>query len=107
MELELSMVERRRTPEKPFWTNMSAENIITELMTTLKGAGIDQISADMEQIINKNGLRNYQRLFMDGSLIGNKVECAIVSTQRNIKIRLAEPTTIFNAEVLKFWRLLS
>jgi hypothetical protein len=71
------MVEMRRTPEKPFWTNISAENIITELMATPKGAGIDQISADMEQIINKNGLRNYQRLFMDGSLIGNKVACAL------------------------------
>jgi ribonuclease HI len=38
-------------------------------------------------------------VFTDGSLIGNKVGCAIVTTQTNIKIRLAEPTTIFNAEL--------
>jgi ribonuclease HI len=47
----------------------------------------------MEQIIKENGLR----FFMDGSLIGNKVGCAIVTAQTNIKIRLAEPKTIFNA----------
>jgi hypothetical protein len=34
MEIELSMVERRRTPENPFRTNMRAKNIITELMVT-------------------------------------------------------------------------
>jgi hypothetical protein len=38
-------------------------------------------------------------VFTDGSLIGNKVGCAIVTTQTNIKIRLAEPTKIFNAEL--------
>jgi hypothetical protein len=31
MEMELSMVEGRVTPETLFWTNMSAENIITDL----------------------------------------------------------------------------
>jgi hypothetical protein len=31
MEIKLGMVERRRTPENPLWTNMIAENIITEL----------------------------------------------------------------------------
>jgi hypothetical protein len=48
MEIELSMVEMRRTPEKPFWTNISAENIITELMATRRGAGKDRIRADMD-----------------------------------------------------------
>jgi ribonuclease HI len=77
-------------------TNMSVENIIAELMATSRGAGIDAIRADIEQIINKTGLQEYQRVFTDGSLIGNKVGCAIVTTQTNIKIR---PTTIFNAEL--------
>jgi hypothetical protein len=80
-------------------TNMSVENIIAELMATSRGAGIDAIRADIEQIINKTGLQEYQRVFTDGSLIGNKVGCAIFTTQTNIKIRLAEPTTIFNAEL--------
>jgi hypothetical protein len=53
----LSIVERRRTPENPFWTNMSALNIVTELMATHRGAEIDRIRSDMEQIINENGLR--------------------------------------------------
>jgi hypothetical protein len=78
---------------------MSAENIIKERMVTPRGAGIDRIRADMEQIINENSLREYQRVFTNRSLIGNKVGCAIVTTQTNIKIRLAEPTTIFNAEL--------
>jgi hypothetical protein len=77
METELC-----KTPETPFWTNISAENIITELMATLRGSGIDRIRADMQQIINENGLREYQRVFTDGSIIGNKVGCA---TQTNIK----------------------
>jgi hypothetical protein len=100
MEIELSMVEGRRTPENTFWTKMGAENIITELMATLRGAEIEQIRADMEQIINENGLREYQIVFTDGSLIGKKVRYAIVTTQTNIKIGLAEPTTIFNAQLL-------
>jgi hypothetical protein len=70
-------------------------------MATLRGAGIDRIRADMEQIINKNGLREYQRVFTDGSLIGNTVGCVVVTTQTNIKIRLAEPITIFNVELQK------
>jgi hypothetical protein len=65
LETELSRVERRRTPENPFWTNMSAENIITELMATPKGARIDRFSADMEQIINENGIREYPRVLLE------------------------------------------
>jgi hypothetical protein len=99
MEIELSMVERHRTPVNPFWTNKSAVNIITEFMATSKRAEIYRIMADMEQSINENGLREYQKVFTDGSIIGNKVGCAIVTTQTNIKIGLAEPTTIFNAEL--------
>jgi hypothetical protein len=34
-----------------------------------------------------------------GSLIENKVGCATVKTQTNIKIGLAETTTTFNAEL--------
>jgi hypothetical protein len=67
------MVEKRRTSETPFWTNKSAENIITELMASPRGAGIDRIRADMEKVINENGLREYQRVFTNGSLIRNKV----------------------------------
>jgi hypothetical protein len=78
---------------------MSAEYIITELIARPSGAVTDQIRANMEQIINANGLREYQRVFMDGSLIGNKIECAIVTAQMNIKLRLAEPTTTFIAEL--------
>jgi hypothetical protein len=53
----------------------------------------------MKQIINENGLREYQRVLTNGSLIGNKKGCAIVTTQTNIKIRLVEPTSIFNSEL--------
>jgi hypothetical protein len=83
MKIELSMVEQRRTTENPFWTNMSAENIITELMVTPRGAEIEQIRAFMEQIMNKYGLREYQRVFTDRTLIGNKIGCAIVTTRKS------------------------
>jgi hypothetical protein len=81
--LLISTTVRVGTPENPFWENMSAEYIITELMAIPIGAGIGQIRADMEQIIN--GLQEYQRVFTDRSLIGNKVGCAIATTQTNIK----------------------
>jgi hypothetical protein len=96
MEIELSMLERRRTPETPFWTNISAENIITELMSTPRGAGIDRNRANMEQNINENEDIK-ESLRMDHLL--EKVRCAIVTTQTNIKKRLAEPSTTFNAEL--------
>jgi hypothetical protein len=95
MKIELSMAERRRTLQNSLQTNLSAENIITELMASPKGAGIDRIRADMEQIINEKSLREYQRVFTDRSLIENNVECAVVTTQTKIKVKLAEPTTIF------------
>jgi hypothetical protein len=90
MEIELSMVERRRTPEIPFWTNMSAENIITELMATLRGTGIDRIRADMEQIINENGIREYKRVFTDDPLL---------ETRLDAELSRVNPTSIFNAEL--------
>jgi hypothetical protein len=80
---------------------MSAENIITELMATPRDAEIDRIRADMEQIINENGLPGYKRVFTDRSLIGNKVGCAIVTTQKNIKIDIP----MLNSRL--FWRLLN
>jgi hypothetical protein len=57
MEIELSMMERRKTHENTFWTNISVENIITELMATL--AGMNRNRVDMEQIINENDLREH------------------------------------------------
>jgi hypothetical protein len=80
---------------------MSAENIITQLMATPRDAEIDRIRADMEQILNENGLSGYKRVFTDRSLIGNKVGCAIVTTQTNIKIDIP----ILNSRL--FWRLLN
>jgi hypothetical protein len=56
MEIELSMMERRKTHENTFWTNISVENIITELMATLRGAGMNRNSVYMEQIINESDL---------------------------------------------------
>jgi hypothetical protein len=73
IEIELGMVDRRRIPKCPLGTNMSAENIITDLMATPRNARTHRIKANMEQIINKNGLREYQRAFRDGSLIGTKI----------------------------------
>jgi hypothetical protein len=94
----------RRTPENPFWANMSAEYIITELMAIPIGAGIGQIRADMEQIIN--GLQEYQRVFTDRSLSRNKVGCAIVMTQTNIKIRQnRQHYLMLNSRL--YWRLLN
>jgi hypothetical protein len=87
------MVERRRTPETPFWTNMSAANIITELMATPRGAGIDRITVDMEQVINENGLRE---VFTDGSLIRNKVGYDLQNRKRY---------SMLNSSL--FWRLLN
>jgi hypothetical protein len=35
---------------------MSAENVITDRMATPTGTGTDHIEADMQQIINENGI---------------------------------------------------
>jgi hypothetical protein len=99
MEVELGMVKKCKTTEYSLWTNMSAENVIIELMANPRVAEIDKIRANMKQITNKNGLQEYHRIFTDESLIGNQVGCKIVTAQTKIKLRLAETTTIFNTEL--------
>jgi hypothetical protein len=46
-------VKRRRTAETLFWTNISAENIITELMATPRGAGIDELGRIWNKLSTK------------------------------------------------------
>jgi hypothetical protein len=57
-------------------------------MATPRGAGRNQIRAG----INENSLREYRRVFTDG------LETRLVVQLPGLKLRLAVPETIFNAE---------
>jgi hypothetical protein len=101
VEIELSMVEKRRTPETLFWTNMSAENIIAELMATPRGAGIDRIRAFMEQIISmKMVYENIKESLRMDHLLETRLDAQLSRLKRYRK-----RYSMLNSRL--FWRLLN
>jgi ribonuclease HI len=65
-----------------------------------KGTATARIKAEMEQTIEEEGLENYARVYTDGSLMEDRVGCAIICEAREIKIRLPKQMSIFNAEAV-------
>jgi hypothetical protein len=63
--------------------------MITQLMALLKGLGSTRIRAELETIIEEEGLREYARVYADGSVMDERSGCDIVMGQREVKIRLA------------------
>jgi hypothetical protein len=65
-----------------------------------KGTATVRIKAEMEQTIEKEGLKEYVRVCTDRSLMGDRVGCAIICEAREIKVRLPKQMSIFNAEAV-------
>jgi hypothetical protein len=75
--------------EHPPWINNNSDNMITQLMALPKGSGSARIRAELKTIIEEEGLREYARVYTDGSVMDERSGCAIVMGQREVKIRLA------------------
>jgi hypothetical protein len=55
------------------------ENVNTQMTAIPKGmATVIRIKAEMEQTIEEEGLEEYVRVYTDGSLMEDRVGCAIV-----------------------------
>jgi hypothetical protein len=80
-------VECVKELEHPHWINNS-HNMITQLMALPKGSVSARIRAELETIIEKEALREYARVYTDGSVIEERSGCAIVMGHREVKIRL-------------------
>jgi hypothetical protein len=56
------------------------------------------IPAELETIIEEEGLRECARVYTDSSVIDERAGCVIVMGHMEVKIRLAGQMSIFNAE---------
>jgi hypothetical protein len=74
--------------EHPPWTNNNSDNMITQLMALPNGSGSARIRAELETIIER--LREYARVYTDGSVMDDWSGCAIVMGPREVKIRLVQ-----------------
>jgi hypothetical protein len=94
-------VECVKELEHPPWMNNNSDNMITQLMACQKGQDRSEsvgIRAELETIIEEEGLRKYARVYTVGSVLEERSRCAIVMGHREAKIRLAGQMSIFNAE---------
>jgi hypothetical protein len=57
--------------------------MITQLMALPKGSGSARIRAELETIIEEEGLREYARVYTDGSVMDERSGCAIVMEGEN------------------------
>jgi hypothetical protein len=73
--------------------------IITTLFALPKGAGTERISAEMRQVIEDEGLSDYEIISAHRSLKEEKDGCVVVSPTATLKYRMIPQTTIFNAEM--------
>jgi hypothetical protein len=71
--------------------------ITTTLCALPKGAGTERIRANMRQMIEDEGLFDYESIY--GSLKEENVGCAAVLLTATLKYRLLPQTTIFYAEM--------
>jgi hypothetical protein len=89
LEVDLEMVESARQPEHPPWIGNNMENVNTQMTAT------SRIKAEMKQPIEEEGLEEYVRVYTDGSLMEDRVGCAIIC-----EARLDCQMSIFNAEAV-------
>jgi hypothetical protein len=60
--------------------------MITQLMALPKGSGSAKIRAELKTLIEEEGLREYARVYTDGSVMFERSGCAIVMGHRSHKI---------------------
>jgi hypothetical protein len=73
--------------------------IFTTFCALPKGAGTKRIRAEIRQVIEDEGLSDYENIYTDGSLKGEKLGCAVALPTVTLKYRLLPQTTIFDAEI--------
>jgi hypothetical protein len=101
IELQKDVVVRiKQSP----WMINTEQQIITSLRALSKGAGIERIRAEMKQVMEEEGLSEYEHIYTDGSLKEGKVSCAVVLPTATLKYRLVPQTTSFNAEMFAIWK---
>jgi hypothetical protein len=88
--MDLGTVECVKELEHPSWINNNSDNMIIQLMALPKGSGSARVRAEMETIIEEEGLRKYARVYTDSSVMDERSGCAIAMGQREVKIRLAD-----------------
>jgi hypothetical protein len=94
----LDTVERQL--EHPPWIGDNMEDVNLQMTAIPNGTATARIKAEMEQTIEEGGLEEYIRVYTDGSLMEDRVGCAIICEAREIKIRLPKQISIFNAEAV-------
>jgi hypothetical protein len=73
-------------------------------MALPKGSGSARIRAELETITQKEGFREYARVYTDGSVMDERSGCAIVMGQKEVKIRLAGQMSQAIIEAIKITR---
>jgi hypothetical protein len=68
--------------EHPPWINNNSDKMITQLMTLPKGS--TRIRAEPETIIEEEGLREYARVYKDGSVMDERSGCAFMMGYREM-----------------------
>jgi hypothetical protein len=80
--VDLGTVECVKELEHPPWINNNSDNMITELVALPKGSRSARIRAELETIMEEEGLQEYARVYTDGSVTNERSGCAIVMGQR-------------------------
>jgi hypothetical protein len=93
-------VESARQLEHPSWIEDNMENVNTQMTTIPKGTATARFKAEMELTIEEEGLEECVRVYTDGSLMEDRVGCAIICETREIKIRLPYQMSICNTEAV-------
>jgi hypothetical protein len=100
LEVDLDTVESARQLEHPSYTGDNMDNVNIQMTAIPKRMATARIKAEMEQTIEEEGLEDYVRVYTDGSVMEDRVQCAIFCESREIKIRLPKQMSIFNAEAV-------
>jgi hypothetical protein len=53
------------------------EKIITRMIAVPKGAGAARLKSELEQTIEEEGLQKFTRVYTDGSVMEDRVECLV------------------------------
>jgi hypothetical protein len=77
-----TIIELRQ--QSPCMTNASHE-IIKTLCALPKGAETEKIRAGMRQVIENEGLSDYESIYIDGSLKEHEVGCEVVLPTATLK----------------------
>jgi hypothetical protein len=100
LEVDLDMLESARQFEHLPRIGDNKENVNTQMTAIPKRTETARIKAEMVQTIEKEGLEEYVRVYTNGSLMEDRIRCAIICEAREIKIRLSKQMSIFNADAV-------